>query len=125
MGIKSKYKGELYNRDLSWLLFNKRVIELANNYHVPYLNKLNFLSIASSNLDEFYSVRVPSLQSQEALTNNGRDPKTMLKYSELLKKIHESNDNNFKLQSKYFNQLITQLSDYGIGEFVKYVDLCD
>ncbi len=125
MGIKSKYKGELYNRDLSWLLFNKRVIELANNYHVPYLNKLNFLSIASSNLDEFYSVRVPSLQSQEALTNNGRDPKTMLKYSELLKKIHESNDNNFKLQSKYFNQLITQLSDYGIGKFVKYVDLCD
>ncbi|CAI2567937.1 Polyphosphate kinase [Apilactobacillus kunkeei] len=125
MGIKSKYKGELYNRDLSWLLFNKRVIELANNYHVPYLNKLNFLSIASSNLDEFYSVRVPSLQSQETLTNNGRDPKTMLKYSELLKKIQESNDNNFRLQSKYFNQLINQLSDFGIGEFVKYVDLCD
>ncbi|MCL8496138.1 hypothetical protein M9195_06605, partial [Apilactobacillus sp. F1] len=73
MGIKSKYKGDLYNRDLSWLLFNRRVIELANNYNVPYLNKLNFLSIASSNLDEFYSVRVPSIKSQKALTNDGHD----------------------------------------------------
>ncbi|GAT90812.1 polyphosphate kinase 1 [Apilactobacillus kunkeei] len=125
MGIKSKYKGDLYNRDLSWLLFNRRVIELANNYNVPYLNKLNFLSIASSNLDEFYSVRVPSIKSQKALTNDGHDTKTMLRYSEILKKLHDINNTNFRIQSNYFKFLIKRLPDLGIGNFVKYDELCD
>src|SRR6476620_8099355 len=52
-----------YNRDLSWLSFNERVMMEAASPQVPLMERLKFLSIFSSNLDEFYRVRIPSLQS--------------------------------------------------------------
>lgn len=65
----------LHDRDLSWLAFNDRVLQEASDPRVPLLERIKFLAIYSSNLDEFYRVRVASLRS---LTKLGRRDRTAL-----------------------------------------------
>jgi len=62
---------QYFNRDISWLSFNERVLLEAANETVPLLERIKFLSIYSSNLDEFYRVRMPAIQKNQA-----KDPNT-------------------------------------------------
>lgn len=64
------------NRELSWLKFNERVLEEAENQEVPLCERMTFVSIYQSNLDEFFRVRVGSLMDQMLLNTTIRENKT-------------------------------------------------
>ncbi|MBK9333831.1 MAG: hypothetical protein IPM96_15850 [Ignavibacteria bacterium] len=63
-------KNKLFNRELSWLSFNHRVLQEAQDKNVPLLERVKFLAIFSSNLEEFFRVRVASLRALLDLKKN-------------------------------------------------------
>ena len=79
---------EIYmNRELSWLKFNERVLEEAENEHVPLAERLSFEAIYQSNLDEFFMVRVGSLLDQMILSGDIRENKTNMTPKEQINRI--------------------------------------
>ena len=111
--IKSASASRYFNRELSWLKFNQRVLEEAANPAHPLLERLRFLSISGANLDEFFMVRVAGLRGQqlrkiEELSIDGRTP------SEQLTATVEAADALMVQQQKLWKILKHQLKDEGI-----------
>lgn len=105
------------NRELSWLNFNKRVIQQAQNQANPLFERMRFISIYHSNLDEFTMVRIGGLVTEEALKTKQKDTKSNLSAKEQLqliyKRIHELN----QLKDEVYQALIHDFSkiSYLIG----------
>ena len=81
-------QGYTQNRELSWLEFNARVLAEAEDETVPLLERFKFLAIFTSNLDEFFMIRVGSLTDMAALEPNRRDTKSGLTAEEQLSRIY-------------------------------------
>lgn len=94
------------DRDSSWLDFNKRVLAMANYAEVPLLERVNFLSITSANLDEFFQVRLSRLGEKES------DSK-----QKLLSRLYSKCQTFLTLQEKIYNNLINELKKENIHIF--------
>ena len=97
------------NRELSWLLFNQRVLDEANDTKVPLIERVNFLSISASNLDEFYMVRIPSLldvveNKPDEISNDGMTGQQQLKAA------YNACAKIFKNQDVFFRKLVRELN---------------
>lgn len=110
------------NRELSWLKFNERVLEESKDESNPLLERLFFSSIYSSNLDEFFMVRVGSLYDQMIINDNDLDSKTKMKPSEQLDAIYERVNVLNKTKDTYFQDICDELSARNIKR-VKVKDL--
>ena len=97
------------NRELSWLLFNQRVLDEANDTKVPLIERVNFLSISASNLDEFYMVRIPSLldvveNKPDEISNDGMTGQQQLKAAyNACAKIFKNQDDVFTTRHLYLH----------------------
>ena len=84
-GIETLYT----NRELSWIQFNERVLEESEDQRVPLYERLKFVAIFQSNLDEFFMVRVGSLYDQTLLKEQVLDSKTQMTATEQLQAIYK------------------------------------
>ena len=102
------------NRELSWLEFNQRVLELAMNEETPLLERLKFLCISSTNLDEFFEVRVARLMQQVHLQSSSAGPDGM-QASTQLDRIRAFTHEFVETQYRVLNdEILPSLDDEGI-----------
>ena len=102
------------NRELSWLRFNQRVLEEARDESVPLMERMKFVAIFTSNLDEFFMVRVGSLQDQMLLDHEIRENKTNMtaqeQIHEILKEVKKLN----RRKDQVYTELMKKIEGYGI-----------
>ena len=103
----NKYENRFINRELSWLKFNERVLSEASNLENPLYERAKFLSIAGSNLDEFFMVRIAGLHSQikqkvASLSSDGLSPEEQMKSVILETKIL------LQMQNEVYSKLVEE-----------------
>ncbi|KRO00075.1 polyphosphate kinase 1 [Companilactobacillus kimchiensis] len=117
--MKAKY----YNRDLSWILFDDRVIDQAYDENVPLLEKLRFLAIASNNLDEFFRVRMHNIHT--LVDEHRSERRTGYSGKEILSLAYEYNCSNIVRQYTAYDALIKESADRNLFHLMKYNELND
>lgn len=111
---KNKTLSVFDNRELSWLKFNKRVLEESADKSVPLMERLLFESIYCSNLDEFYMVRVGSLIDQMMINDKRRDGKTALRPSQQLQKIYRKTRELGEIKDEIFAENEAAMAREGV-----------
>ena len=104
-------QGYTQNRELSWLEFNARVLAEAEDETVPLLERFKFLAIFTSNLDEFFMIRVGSLTDMAALEPNRRDSKSGLTASEQLDRIYAAVEPLYVRRDAAFRDVDSRLAE--------------
>ena len=106
------------NRELSWLRFNQRVLEEAADPTVPALERLKFVSIFSSNQDEFFMVRVGSLFDLARMTPDDQDNKTGWTAAEQLHKIYRAVPGLLAMKKQIYTAVAEELNRSGIADLL-------
>lgn len=107
-------EGYTQNRELSWLSFNARILEEAEDDRTPLLERLQFLSIFTTNLDEFFMVRVGGLHEQAARDSQWRDEQSGMTAQEQLDAIYKKTRPLYKRRSKIYREIRKALTEQGI-----------
>ena len=102
------------NRELSWLRFNQRVLEEAQDVTVPLLERMKFVAIFTSNLDEFFMIRVGSLYDMSLADDKKIDRKSGWTATEQLTKIYDAVRPMYKERDKTYAEIKKQLNPYGV-----------
>ncbi|MHC1707027.1 MAG: polyphosphate kinase 1 [Bacteroidales bacterium] len=109
--MKNKYTYN--NREISWLYFNERLLQEAEDTSVPLIERIRFLGIYSNNLDEFYRVRVATLNRMKRLKEQDQDL-IDINPDKILKKINELDANNQERFERIFASLVKELEKVDI-----------
>ena len=117
-----KYDDRFLDRELSWLHFNERVLELAEDPQVPLLERTRFLAIFASNLDEFFMVRVAGLKRRIAAGMAVRAASGMLPREVLEAILTETRRLTQRHAAHFRDDVVPELADHGI-DLVRWADL--
>lgn len=102
------------NRELSWLRFNQRVLEEARDENVPLMERMKFVAIFTSNLDEFFMIRVGSLYDMAAADNKKIDQRSGMTPKQQLEAIYRTTAPLYRERDKTYAEIKKQLHPYGV-----------
>ncbi len=112
------------NREMSWLSFNERVLEEAEDTTVPLLERMKFVSIFTSNLDEFFMIRVGSIFDMHAMGDDTQDKRTGMTPLEQLRRIYATMPRLYHRRNEIYSKLREELKAYGVAR-MEYEELSD
>ena len=112
--MKKEMQNYTQNRELSWLKFNQRVLEEAKDSSVPLLERMKFVSIFTSNLDEFFMIRVGSLYDMSLTDNSTIDSRSGMNAKEQLDAIFAAVAPLYKERDKTYSEIKKLLNPYGV-----------
>ena len=112
--MKKEMQNYTQNRELSWLKFNQRVLEEAKDSSVPLLERMKFVSIFTSNLDEFFMIRVGSLYDMSLTDNSTIDSRSGMNPKEQLDAIFATVAPLYKERDKTYSEIKKLLNPYGV-----------